>query len=818
MFANKTVFKREYKKRISSMFGKSMDDASLSDKYIALASMTRDAINRRWAQTNDDYLQQGKRQVYYFSLEFLVGQFLESNLMYLGVRDLCETALSELGISLSDLIHVEPDAGLGNGGLGRLAACFLDSLASMRLPGHGCGIRYKYGLFTQKIVDGYQVELPDNWLREINAWEVHKPDKAVIVKFGGHVDTSYTPDGQPKFTHVDYVPVLAVPYDMPVPGYDNETVNTLRLWSAETVGQYFDFSSFSRGDYISAVANRYAVEAISEVLYPDDSNYQNRELRLKQQYFFVSAGLQSIIRRFKKKHKDLTKLPSAICVHINDTHPALAVPELMRILMDEEGFGWDVAWDMTTHIIAYTNHTIMPEALEVWPYAVFSNLLPRITMIVEEMNRRFCEKLIMRYPDDPDRVNRMALIHDGQVKMANIAVLGSFSVNGVAEVHTELLKTSVMREMYEFFPQKFNNKTNGVTHRRWLLKANPPLSSLITSCIGDAWIHKPTELLRMLEHQDDPAVLSELMRIKRQNKERLCAFIMKHLDIPCDPNSIFDVQVKRIHAYKRQLLNALHILYLYNSLCENPLLDITPRTFIFSGKAAPSYYFAKNIIKFVNVLGSLINNDPRVDGRLKVIFLENYGISLAELIFPASDVSEQISTASTEASGTGNMKFMLNGAVTLGTLDGANLEIFREVGPENGFRFGLTVPEVLKYQQEGGYSALETAQADPRLTLIMKQLMGELSPSLPHDEFNNITRSLLQYNDEFFVLRDFDSYVQTQQQVEARYREPESWAKMSLHNIAHAGKFSSDHTIAHYARDIWKLEPLQTPTRHIAIP
>jgi starch phosphorylase len=798
---------------MSSMFGKALEEASLADKYITLASMIRDTINERWVRTNESYLEQETRQVYYFSLEFLLGRFLESNLLYLDICDTVRQGLSEMGIDLEDLIESEPDAGLGNGGLGRLAACFLDSLASQALPGHGCGIRYKYGLFAQKIIDGYQVELPDNWLRETNAWEIRKPDKAAIVKFGGRIKTVSDEKKSPRFEHVDYLPVKAVPYDMPIPGYRNGTVNTLRLWSAEVVDNEFDFSSFSRGDYINAVSNRYAVEAISEVLYPDDSNYKNRQLRLKQQYFFVSAGLQSIVRRYKKKKLDIHRLADHIAVHINDTHPALAVPELMRILMDEEGLGWDEAWRMTTRIVAYTNHTIMPEALETWPYEVFRDLLPRIMMIVEEINARFCARLQKAYPGEPERVRRMAIISDGVIKMANLAVVGAFSVNGVAEVHSQLLQNSVMRELYEFFPKKFNNKTNGVTHRRWLIKANPGLSSLLSETLGTPLAHQPEKLADLMAHADDKALGEQLRLVKRANKERLAAFIQRAVGVTVDPDSLFDVQVKRIHAYKRQLLNALHVLHLYNQLRDDPDLDIVPRTVIIAGKAAPSYYYAKNIIKFINELAVLINGDPRVNDRLKVVFLENYGIQMAELIFPAADLSEQISTASKEASGTSNMKFMMNGAVTIGTDDGANIEIRAAVGDDNFFPFGLSVGEVLRYYREGGYSAAALAASDQRLSRLIRQLQGELFPRLPQDEFHNIVRSLLDYNDEFFVLRDFGSYAAAQARVDAAFRDRAAWQRMSLVNIAQSGRFSSDRTIGLYASEIWKLTPCPVPQR-----
>ena len=807
MFSSKTTFKRNYKKKLSSMFGKSLVDASLSDKYAALASMIRDTINENWVSTNDTYMHQEERQVYYFSLEFLVGKFLESNLQYLNITQIVRQGLNEMGIELEQLIECEPDAGLGNGGLGRLAACFLDSMASLSLPGHGCGIRYKYGLFSQKIIDGYQVELPDNWLREINAWEICKPDKSVIVRFNGRVVPSVGPDGEPRFDHVDYLPVKAVPYDMPIMGFQNDTVNTLRLWSAEAIENFFDFTSFSRGDYISAVSNRYSVEAISEVLYPDDSNYQNRVLRLKQQYFFVSAGLQSIVRHYKKTKQDIRRLSEHIVIQINDTHPALTVPELMRIFIDDEGLGWDEAWAQTTSIVAYTNHTILPEALETWPIDTFRELLPRINMIIEEINARFLADLSKAYPDDPDLTRRMSILSDGVVKMANLAVVGSFSVNGVSAVHSELLKTSVMKEMYAFFPEKFNNKTNGVTHRRWMLKANPDLTDFLCELAGPKLSRQPERLIELLEHRDDAQALEQLRLIKRKNKERLASFIKNNKGVTVDPDSLFDVQVKRIHAYKRQLLNALHILHLYNRLCDDPSLDITPRTFIIAGKAAPSYYYAKNIIKFINELSNIIQNDPRVRGRLSLVFLENYGIQMAELIFPASDVSEQISTASKEASGTGNMKFMMNGAVTIGTDDGANIEIRELVGDDNFFLFGLSVEEVLRYYQQGGYNAADLAASDHRLSRLMRQLRGELFAHLPHDEFITIVRSLLDINDEFFVLKDFDSYAHAQEQVGLSYRDQTAWQRMSLVNIAHSGVFSSDRTISQYAQEIWRVKP-----------
>jgi len=805
MFANIKTFKSAFKSKIMALTGKTLEESSSIDKYVVLATMIRETVNEKWANTNAYYLENGERQVYYFSLEFLLGKFLESNLIYLGVRDVCEQGLLEMDIDLEEIIAVEPDAGLGNGGLGRLAACFLDSMASMGLPGHGCGIRYKYGLFTQKIIGGYQVELPDNWLRDVNAWEIRRPDKSILVKFGGQVRYVQREDGGFDFAHEDFLPVMAVPYDMPIMGYRNNTVNTLRLWSAEAA-EGFDFASFSRGDYINAVSNKYSVEAISEVLYPDDSNYTNRILRLKQQYFFVSAGVQSIVRRFKKKQKDIRKLADMICIHVNDTHPVLVIPELMRIFVDEEEFTWEDAWEMTRRIVAYTNHTIMPEALEKWPVDLFKSLLPRIYMIVEEIDRRYRLELEEAYPDDQEKAASMTIIGDGVVRMANLAVVGSFSVNGVAAVHTDILKSFLMKDMHEFYPGKFNNKTNGITHRRWLIKANPELARLITETTGEGWIRDPIQLRGLLKHGDDPQLLAELGRIKRTDKERLAAYVLRNMDILIDPDSIFDVQVKRIHAYKRQLLNALHVQYLYNRLKDDSTFDIVPRTFIIGGKAAPSYYYAKNIIKYISELSELINHDPDIKGKLKLVFLENYNISVAEIIFPASDVSEQISTASKEASGTGNMKFMLNGALTVGTMDGANIEIHGQVGDSAFYQFGLTVDEVLAYYAGGGYNARWYYENDERIKLALDQMMnGVYFPDIPHDEFQNITRSLLEYNDEFFVLRDFDGYAEVQQRVDTDYRDKTAWARKSLRNIAMSGVFSSDNTISQYATEIWDI-------------
>ncbi|WHH61483.1 glycogen/starch/alpha-glucan phosphorylase [Petroclostridium sp. X23] len=805
MFKNKETFKEAFIEKLATVHGTTLDLATDMEKYTALGNLIRDYITQKWIETNNQYMKNNQKEMYYFSLEFLLGKLLGSNLLNLGIADACKEVLQELDIDLDMIENMESDAGLGNGGLGRLAACFLDSLASLQLPGHGCGIRYKYGLFEQKIVDGYQVELPDNWLKFGNVWEIRKPDKAVEVKFGGNIRTEIS-DGDMVFIHENYDSVLAVPYDTPIVGYENNTVNTLRLWSAEPSTKDFDFSSFSRGDYMKAVEYKYSVEAISQVLYPDDSNFENKILRLKQQYFFVSAGLQSIIRRYKKKHKNFFSFADRIGIHINDTHPVLAIPELMRILMDEEGLGWDEAWRITTSTISYTNHTIMSEALEKWPVDAFKSLLPRIFMIINEINERFCKEAWNRYAGDWDRIHHMAIIADGYVKMAHLAIVGSYSINGVAKLHTKILRKEVMKDFYEFFPYKFNNKTNGITHRRWLLKANPSLASLITDTIGPSWVQHPHDLIKLTRYADDASVLEKLYKIKMENKQLLSSLIKNKYDITLDTASIFDVQVKRIHAYKRQLLNVFHIMDLYNRLRENPDLDIAPRTFIFGGKAAPGYYIAKLSIKLINTLASIINNDKTIKDKIKVVFLENYNVSLAEKIFPASDVSEQISTASKEASGTGNMKFMMNGAITIGTMDGANIEITEEVGNENIFILGLTSDEVLNFYRYGGYNAWDIYNSDARVKMILNQMINGFLPD-EKEQFRNIFNYLLYNNDEYFVLKDFASYVDTQNRLEQKFKNKNKWYKMSANNIAHSGKFSSDGTIHEYAVGIWKIDP-----------
>lgn len=790
MLIGKEEFKAAFIEKLQALHGKSLEEASAQDKYSALGSLIRDLIGKRWVSTNRQYAGKGAKQVYYFSIEFLLGRLLDTNLRSLGVRDVWVEALAELGVDYAELEDQEHDAGLGNGGLGRLAACFLDSLAALELPGHGCGIRYKYGLFEQKIVGGDQVERPDNWLKNGNIWEYRKIDKAVRVQFGNGFGT-----------------VLAVPYDIPILGYRNNTVNTLRLWSAEPTEDEMDFASFNQGNYLKAVEYKYSVEAISEILYPDDTHYEGRLLRLKQQYFLVSAGIQSILRTLRRKHGDIRLLPEKVAIHINDTHPALAVPELMRILMDEEGLGWDEAWQITTNTISYTNHTVMPEALEKWPVDIFQSLLPRLWEIVHEINERFCRDLWHFYPGDWDRIAAMAVTADGFVKMAHLAVAGSHSVNGVAKIHTEILKKDCMKLFYQYTPYKFNNKTNGITHRRWLLKANARLAELITETVGPSWVYHPTDLNRLLYFANDAAFQEKLAAIKLERKAALAAHVQARYDLALDPDSIFDIQVKRIHVYKRQLLNVLRIMELYNRLREDPGLDIPPRTFVFAGKAAPSYLLAKKVIKLINALAAVVNNDPAVNDRLKVVFLENYGVSLAELIIPAADISEQISTASKEASGTGNMKFMMNGAVTVGTLDGANVEIREAVGADNIVIFGLKAEEVIEICANGRCNPRNLYNSDPRIRRITEQLIDGSLPGGP-DEFRPLYDYLVNGVGDFFELQDFAAFLDAQAKVDGCYRDRRRWAKMSTHNIARSGQFSSDHTVSEYAVGIWNIRPV----------
>jgi len=805
MFTDKEMFKNAFLEKLEYMHGKSLKEATSMDQYKALASMVRGYISKNWIETNKIHREKDGKQVYYLSMEFLLGRLLKGNLIHLGIRDLVKEGLNELGVDLDIIEEQEADAGLGSGGLGRLAAGFLDSLASLQLPGHGCGIRYKYGQFEQKMVDGYQIELHDYWLREGFVWEYRKFDKAKEVRFWGDIREEEK-DGRTTFIHQNYEPVLAVPYDIPIVGYHNKTVNTLRLWSAEPLIKDRDFDLLNHKDYHKIMEYKRNTEAISEFLYPDDTYQEGKILRLKQQYFLVSASLQSIIYRFKNKHHQINDLPNKVAIHINDTHPALAIPELMRILLDEEGLGWDEAWHITTNTISYTNHTTLVEAMESWSIDILKPLLPRIYMIIHEINERFCQELWNKFPGNWDLISEMAIIAHGYIRMAHLAVVGSYSVNGVSKDHTEILKKQVMNQFYQITPYKFNNKTNGISHRRWLLSANPKLAQAITDKIGSSWIEHPTDLIRLKTYADDPSFQEHLFVIKQENKQNLAKLIKDRQDIVVDPTSIFDVQVKRMHAYKRQLMNIFHIMDIYNRLRENPDLPIVPRTFIFGGKAAAGYHLAKSVIKLINTVADVVNHDKKIKDKMKVVFIENYGVSLAEKIMPAADVSEQISTASKEASGTGNMKFMMNGALTIGTLDGANIEIREEVGDDNIFIFGLKSQEVLDLYKYGGYHARDLYNSDPRIKTFLDQLINGFFVKGDVD-FKNIYYSILEH-DEFFVLKDYAAYAEAHKKIDSVYRNRSDWMKKSIMNIAHSGKFSSDRTISEYATGIWEIEPI----------
>ena len=800
MFDNKEQFKKAFLSKLEMSVGKSFEETSPQDQYHVLGNMIREYISTNWIKTNQVYRSTEAKQVYYLSIEFLLGRIMGSNILNLGIGDVVEEGLRDLGISLDDLESNEPDSALGNGGLGRLAACFMDSLASLDLPGHGCGIRYKHGLFEQKIVNGVQVEYPELWLQNGQVWEVRKSDLSVEVPFWGKVESFKDEQGRLCFRHMDAEPIMAVPYDIPVVGYQTETVNTLRLWNAEPANVPFhdDIMRYKR-----------ETEMVSEFLYPDDAEDSGKILRLKQQYFLVRASLDAILNSFRKKQKDIRELPNYVSIHINDTHPVLAIPELMRILLDEEMLPWEEAWDITVQTISYTNHTTLSEALEKWPVRLFQPLLPRIYMIVEEINERFCKELWERYPGQWQRIEDMAIIAHDQVKMAHLALVGTHSTNGVAYLHTEILKKREMNNFYEIFPERFNNKTNGITHRRWLMKSNPALTGLITESIGDKWKVEPP-LLKELEHyKNDAAFLEQLEKVKHENKVKLAERIFQQNQIKVNLDSIFDVQVKRLHAYKRQLLNVLHIMYLYNRMKEDPSFRPHPRTFIFGAKASPGYYYAKKIIKLINTVAEKVNNDKTTNDYLKVVFLENYRVSLAEEIFPAAEVSEQISTASKEASGTGNMKFMMNGALTIGTMDGANVEIYERVGKDNIFIFGMTSEEVMNYQANGGYHSSEYYMLDRRIHEAVNQLVNGFFPNT-NGMFDVIYDSLLIENDQYFVLRDFDSYVKTQEKVSNAYQDKKGWNQSSVVNIANSGFFSSDRTITEYANDIWHVKPVNS--------
>ena len=805
---SKEEFKKSIIENVKNQYRRTIDEATPQQIFQAVSYAIKDVIIDDWIATQKQFDETGAKKVYYLSMEFLMGRALGNNIINLGAKKAVKEALEELGFDLNAIEDQEPDPALGNGGLGRLAACFLDSLATLGYPAYGCGIRYHYGMFKQKIQDGYQVEVPDEWLKNGYPFELRRPEYATEVKFGGYVKTEW--DGERNhFVQEGYQSVRAVPYDMPIVGYGNNVVNTLRIWDAQPIDT-FSLSAFDKGDYQKAVEQENLAKNLVEVLYPNDNHYAGKELRLKQQYFFISASLQVALKKFKETNDDIHKLPEKIVFQMNDTHPTVAVAELMRLLLDQEGLNWDEAWGITTKCCAYTNHTIMAEALEKWPIELFSRLLPRVYQIVEEINRRFLIEVQNKYPNNYEKVKKMAIIFDGQVKMAHLAIVAGYSVNGVAKLHTEILKNQELKDFYEMMPEKFNNKTNGITQRRFLLHGNPLLADWITEQIGDEWITDLPHLAKLKVYVDDPKFQQEFMNIKYQNKLRLAKYIKEHNGIDVDPRSIFDVQVKRLHEYKRQLLNILHVMYLYNQLKDNPNMDMVPRTFIFGAKAAAGYQIAKKTIKLINSVADVINNDKSINGKLKVVFIEDYRVSNAELIFAAADVSEQISTASKEASGTGNMKFMLNGALTLGTMDGANVEIVEEVGKENAFIFGLSADEVINYENNGGYNPEEIFNTDQDIRRVLMQLInGYYSPQDP-ELFRDIYNSLLNTKnsakaDTYFILKDFRSYAEAQKRVEAAYRDENWWARAAMLNTASAGKFSSDRTIEEYVRDIWHL-------------
>ena len=806
----KEAFKKSVKDNVKFLYRKTIEEATQEQIFQAVSYSVKDVIIDNWLATQKAYDEQDPKIVYYMSMEFLMGRALGNNLINLCAYGEVKEALEELGYDLNCIEDQEPDPALGNGGLGRLAACFLDSLATLNYAAYGCGIRYHYGMFKQKIQNGYQIEVPDNWLKNGYPFELRRPEYAKEVHFGGYVRVEYDPEkGGNKFIHEGYQAVKAIPYDMPITGYDNDVVNTLRIWDAEPIVD-FELDSFDKGDYKKAVEQENLARNIVEVLYPNDNHYAGKELRLKQQYFFVSASLQAAIAKYKKKHDDIHKLYEKVTFQMNDTHPTVAVAELMRILMDEEGLGWDEAWEVTRKSVAYTNHTIMSEALEKWPIELFSRLLPRVYQIIEEINRRFILEIQAKYPGNYEKIKKMAIIYDGQVKMAHLAIAAGYSVNGVARLHTEILKNQELKDFYEMMPEKFNNKTNGITQRRFLLHANPLLADWITEHIGPDWITDLPQLKKLAVYADDEKALQEFMNIKFKNKERLAKYILEHNGVEVDPHSIFDVQVKRLHEYKRQLLNILHVIYLYNQIKMHPEMEFYPRTFIFGAKASAGYATAKKIIKLINSVADVVNNDASINGKIKVVFIENYRVSNAEWIFAAADVSEQISTASKEASGTGNMKFMLNGAPTLGTMDGANVEIVEEVGAENAFIFGLSSDEVINYENNGGYDPNVIYNTDEEIRQVLMQLInGTFSNDTEH--FRDLYDSILitkstDRADRYFILADFRSYADAQKRVEAAYRDEKGWAKKALLNTACSGKFTSDRTIQEYVDDIWHLD------------
>ena len=806
----KEEFKKSVKENVKFLYRKTLEEATQEQIFQAVSYTVKDVIIDNWLKSQKAYEKQDPKIVYYMSMEFLMGRALGNNLINLGAYGEVREALEELGLDINCIEDQEPDPALGNGGLGRLAACFLDSLATLNYCAYGCGIRYRYGMFKQEIRDGYQVEAPDNWLKNGYPFELRRPEYAKEVHFGGYVRVEWDPvKNENKFIHEGYQAVKAVPYDMPITGYNNDVVNTLRIWDAEPIVD-FNLDSFDKGDYHNAVEQENLARTIVEVLYPNDNHMAGKELRLKQQYFFVSASLQAAIAKYKKTHDDITKLHEKVVFQMNDTHPTVAVAELMRILIDEEGLGWDQAWDITTKCCAYTNHTIMSEALEKWPIELFSRLLPRVYQIIEEINRRFILEIQQKYPGNFEKVKKMAIIYDGQVKMAHLAIVAGYSVNGVARLHTEILKNQELKDFYEMMPEKFNNKTNGITQRRFLAHGNPLLADWVTDKIGPDWITDLSQLSKLKVYADDEKALQEFMTIKFKNKERLAKYILEHNGVEVDPHSIFDIQVKRLHEYKRQLLNILHVIYLYNQIKAHPEMDFYPRTFIFGAKASAAYARAKKIIKLINCVADVVNNDASINGKLKVVFIENYRVSNAEIIFAAADVSEQISTASKEASGTGNMKFMLNGAPTLGTMDGANVEIVQEVGEENAFIFGMSSDQIINYENNGGYDPDFIYNTDPEIRQVLMQLINGTFSS-DTEMFRDIYNSLLDKRnmprpDQYFILGDFRSYAEAQKRVEAAYKDEKRWAKMALLNTACSGKFTSDRTIQEYVDDIWHLD------------
>ena len=810
---DKELFKGTVLNNIKTLYRRTLEEATEQQIFQAVSYAIKDVVVDNWMATQKEYEKKDPKIVYYMSMEFLMGRALGNNLINLRAYKEVAEALDELGVDLNLVEDQEPDPALGNGGLGRLAACFLDSLATLNYAAYGCVIRYRYGMFRQEIRDGYQVEVPDNWLADGYPFELRRPEYAKEVKFGGWVSSYVDENGRTIFKQEGYQSVKAIPYDMPIVGYGNNVVNTLRIWDAEPI-VHFNLEEFDKGSYMAAVEQENLAKTITEVLYPNDNHYAGKELRLKQQYFFVSASLQTAIKKYLKKHDDIKKLHEKVVFQMNDTHPTLTVAELMRLLMDVYYLEWDEAWEVTTKCVAYTNHTIMAEALEKWPIELFSRLLPRCYQIVEEINRRFCLEIEEKYPGNYDKIAKMAIIYDGQVKMANLAICAGYSVNGVAKLHTEILEKQELKDFYEMMPQKFNNKTNGITQRRFLLHGNPLLAEWVTNKVGDDWITDLPKIKGIEVYVDDKKAQAEFMNIKYQNKVRLAKYIKEHNGVDVDPRSIFDVQVKRLHEYKRQLLNILHVMYLYNQVKEHPDMEFTPRTFIFGAKAAAGYKIAKLTIKLINSVADVINNDESINGKIKVVFIENYRVSNAEIIFAAADVSEQISTASKEASGTGNMKFMLNGALTLGTMDGANVEIVEEVGKENAFIFGMSSDEVIGYENNGGYDPMQIFNSDMDIRKVLMQLInGFYSPDDP-ERFRPIYNSLLTKEetgcaDRYFILKDFQSYAEAQRRVEAAYKDEAGWAKSAMLNVANVGKFTSDRTIEEYVRDIWHLEKVK---------